>query len=145
MVRLQLPYCLFIRLSTLADCLSSLDVGVSCIEIRDRSSTKITTTLPTTKVTDETDDLAYTPTDTSTDLNAHSALNDSFRMLDVCLSNSKCCSTTQHRRVAVLSVGCFGFGFDTTAGVDVIVEPVSERVLSFKLNAPSRAHHSTLA
>jgi len=101
------------------------------------------TTLPTTKVTDETDDLAYRPTDTSTDLNAHSALNNSFRMLDVCLSNSKCCSTTQHRRVGVLDVGCFGFAFDTTAGVNVIVEP--ERLLSFRLNAPSRAHHSTLA
>ena len=37
----------------------------------------------------------------------------------------------------------FGFSFCTTAGVDVDVEQVSERVLRSRLNAPS--HHSTLA
>jgi len=41
-----------------------------------------------------------------------------------------------------LSVGCFSFGFYTTTAVNVDVEPVSERVLRSRLNAPS--HHSTL-
>ena len=45
--------------------------------------------------------------------------------------------SAQHRRVEVLSVGCLGFGCDMTAGVDVDVEPVSERVLRFRLNASS--------
>ena len=45
--------------------------------------------------------------------------------------------------LGVLSVGCFGFGFSTTAGVDVDVEQVSEHMLRSRLNAPS--HHSTLA
>ena len=41
------------------------------------------------------------------------------------------CLTTEHRHVGVLNVGCFGFSFSfcTTAGVDVNVEQVSERVL----------------
>jgi len=51
--------------------------------------------------------------------------------------------SAQHQRVEVFSVGCFGFGFDTTASVDVDVEPVSERVLRFRLNTsrPSPAPH----
>jgi len=36
-----------------------------------------------------------------------------------------------------LRVGCLGFGFHKTARVNVNVEPVSERVLMLKLNAPS--------
>ena len=39
--------------------------------------------------------------------------------------------------IGVLSVGCLGFGFDTTAGVDVDVKPVIERVLRFGLNTSS--------
>ena len=49
-------------------CLPSLNVGVSKIEIRDHSNTKTTTPLSTTKVTDETNDLAYTPTDANTNV-----------------------------------------------------------------------------
>jgi len=126
--------------------LSSLNVGVSKIEIRDHSNTKTTTPLPTAKVTDETNNLAYTPTDANTNLNARSTVDDSSQNAR-CLSSSRCCSTTQHRRVEVLSVGCLGFGFDTTAGVDVEVEPISERVLRFRLNAssPSPAPHVQLS
>ena len=36
-----------------------------------------------------------------------------------------------------MSVGCFVFGFDTTASGDVDVEPVSKRMLRFRLNASS--------
>jgi len=41
----------------------------------------------------------------------------------------------------------FWFGFDTTASGDVDVEPVSERVLRFRLNAssPSPAPHIQLS
>jgi len=46
------------------------------------------------------------------------------------------CSTTLHWYVGVLSVGCFGFGFYTTAGVNVDVEPVSEPMLRSRLNVP---------
>jgi len=50
-------------------------------------------------------------------------------------------STTRHRHVGVLSVGCFSFSFSfcTTAGVDVDVdvEQVSKRVLRSWLNASS--------
>ena len=45
-------------------------------------------------------------------------------------------STTLHRHVGVLSVGCFGFSFYTTAGVNVDVEPVSEHMLRSRLNVP---------
>jgi len=64
-------------------------------------------------------------------------------MLDLCLSSSRCCSTSQHRRVVVSSVGCLDFGLDTTASVDVDVEPVSERMPRFRFNAssPSPAPH----
>ena len=60
-----------------------------------------------------------------------------------CLSLSRYCSTTQHRLVEVSSVGCLDFGLDTTAGVDVDVEPVSERMPMFRLNtsSPSPAPH----
>jgi len=121
--------------------LSSLNVGVSKIEIRDHSNTKTTTPLPTTKVTDETNNLAYTPTDANTNSNARSTLDDSSQTLDICLSGSSCCSTTQHRRVEVLSIGYLDFGFDTTAGVDVEVEPASERLPRFRLNARVRVQH----
>jgi len=58
-------------------CLPSLNVGVSKIEICDHSNTKMTTPQPTTKVTDETNDLVYTPTDANMNLNARSTVDDS--------------------------------------------------------------------
>jgi len=123
-------------------CLPSLTVGVSKIEICDHSNTKMSTPLPTTKVTDETNDLAYTHTNTNTNLNSHSMVDDSSQNAR-CLSLSRYCSTTQHRLVEVSSVGCLDFGLDTTAGVDVDVEPVSERMPRFRLNtsSPSPAPH----
>jgi len=48
-------------LSACYRCLPPLNVGVSKIEICDHSNTKMSTPLPTTKVTDETNDLTYTP------------------------------------------------------------------------------------
>ena len=47
----------------------------------------------------------------------------------------------------MLSVGCFGFGLDTTASGDVDVGPISEPVLRFRLNAssPSPAPHIQLS
>jgi len=120
--------------------LSSHNNEVSYIEVCDHSNTKMTTPLPTTKVTDEANDLAYTPTDANTNLNARSTADYSSQNAP-CLSSSRCCSTTQHRRVEVLSIGCLGFGFDTTAGVDVEVEPVLERVLRFRLNTSSPSQH----
>jgi len=129
--------------------LSSLNVEVPYIEIRDHSNTKMTTPLPTTKVTDETNNLAYTPSDANTNLNARSIPWWTLvpRTLEACLSSLRCFPTTQHRHVEVLSVGCFGFGFDTTASGNVDVEPVSERVLRFRLNAssPSPAPHIQLS
>ena len=97
-------------------------------------------------VTDETNDLAYTHTNANMNLNARSTVDDSSQNAR-CLSISRCCSTTQHRRVEVLSIGCLGFGFDMTAGVGVDFEPVSERVLRFRLNAssPSPATHVHLS
>jgi len=44
-------------------------------------------------VADETNDLVYTPTNTNTNLNARSTVDDSPRTPDV--SSSRCCSTTQ--------------------------------------------------
>ena len=58
-------------------CLPSLNVGVSKIEICDHSNTKMSTPLPTTKITEETNDLAYTLTDANTNLNARSTVDDS--------------------------------------------------------------------
>jgi len=51
------------------------------------------------------------------------------------LPSSRYCSTNQHWRVGVSRVG--SFGFRTTASVDVDVDPVSDRVLGLRLNAPS--------
>jgi len=65
--------------------LFSLNVGVSKIEIRDHSNTKTTTPLPTAKVTDETNNLAYTPTDANTNLTARSTVDDSSQ-------NARCLS-----------------------------------------------------
>jgi len=65
--------------------LSSLNVGVSKIEIRDHSNTMMTTPLPTTKVIDETNDLAYTHTNAHTNLNSHSIVDDSSQ-------NARCLS-----------------------------------------------------
>ena len=124
-------------LSACHRCLSSLNVRVSKIEICDHSNTKMSTPLPLTKVTDETNDLAYAHTDANMNLNARSTLDDSSQTLDICLSSSRCCSMTQHRRVEVLSIGYVDFGFDMTAGVDVDVEPISERMPTFRLNASS--------
>jgi len=53
----------------------SLNVEVPYIEIRDHSNTKMTTPLPITKVTDETKNLAYTPSDVNTNLNARSTVD----------------------------------------------------------------------
>ena len=55
--------------------LPSLDVEVPYIEIRDHSNTKTTMPLPTAKVTDETNHLAYTPSNANTNLNARSAVD----------------------------------------------------------------------
>ena len=52
------------------------------------------------------------------------------------LPSSRYCSTNQHWRVGMSGVGCFGFGFHTTASVDIDVDPVSDRVLGLGLNAP---------
>ena len=60
----------------------SLNVEAPYIEIRDHSNTKMTTSLPTTKVTDETNHLAYTPSDANTNLNARS-------MVDVSSQNAR--------------------------------------------------------
>ena len=126
-------------LPSVGDCyryLSSLNAGVSKIEISDHPNTKTNTPLPTAKVTDETNDLAYTPTDANTNSNARSMVDDSSQNTR-CLSSSRCCSTTKHCRVEVFSVDCLDFGLDTTAGIDVDVEPVSEHVLRFRLNTSS--------
>jgi len=56
--------------------LSSLNLGLSYIEIRDHSSTMMTMPLPT-KITNRTNDLANTPTDASMNLNICSTLNNS--------------------------------------------------------------------
>jgi len=50
--------------------------------------------LPTTNVTDETNDLIYTPTNANTNLNARSTADDSSQNAR-CLSSSRCYSTTQ--------------------------------------------------
>jgi len=68
---------------------NSPSVDVSYIESCDHSNTKTATHLPTTKVNDKTNDLAHTPTDANTNLNARSTEDDSSQNTR-CLSSSKC-------------------------------------------------------
>ena len=53
------------------------------------------------------------------------------------MSVSRVQDVARQLSIEVLSVGRLCFGLDTTAGVGVDVEPVSERVLRFRLNASS--------
>jgi len=53
------------------------------------------------------------------------------------MSVSRVQDVARQLSIEVLSVGRLCFRLDTTAGVGVDVEPVSERVLRFRLNASS--------
>jgi len=91
------------------------------------------TPLPTTKVTDGTNDLANIPNDTSTDSKAHFTLNHSPDTAHV-----QHFSTSSYSSVGALVLGCFGLGFDTTPSVDVDIEPISEHVLRLRMNGSSQ-------
>jgi len=93
----------------------------------------MTMPLPT-KITNRTNDLANTPSDASMNLNICSTLNNSSQNarpspeFKILLDESA---------LVCWNVEGWKFGFRTTASVDVDVDPVSDRALGLRLNAPS--------
>jgi len=114
-------------------CLSSLNVEFSYIEIRDYSSTTMTAPL-LTKITNGTNDLANTPIDASMNLNICSTLNNSSQNAR---PSPKFKILPDESALACWSVEGWKFRFHTTANVNIDVDPVSDRVLGLRLNAPS--------